>query len=115
MYFLPRRVPHYPRCISLQRFKFLANRNWRDGVPEAERQTAAEMADTVQFRKDAMLASRDTRKWCLDRCLNTGHCEAVEDILHMSTKEVMNFCTECASLDECELDEQARSAGADNE
>jgi hypothetical protein len=91
------------------------NRNWRGGVPDVERQSAAEMADMVQFRKDTRLASRDTRRWCLDRCLNTGHCDAVEDILDMSTKEVMAFCTECASIDECELDDQARSTAVEDE
>lgn len=108
-------MPHCALCISLQRFKFLANRNWRAGVPDVERQTAAEMADMVQFRKDTRLASRDTRRWCLDRCLNTGHCDAVEDILHMSTKEVMDFCTECASLDECGLEDKAGSAAVEDE
>eukprot|EP00967_Tisochrysis_lutea_P032948 scaffold39048_cov30-Tisochrysis_lutea.AAC.1 len=96
----------------MQREKFLANLNWRAGVPEVDRQTAADMAEMVQERKDMNLAMRDTRRWCVDRCLNTGHCDAVEDILHLSTKEVIQFCTDCAELDGCTIDDREKAHGA---
>ena len=60
---------------------------------------------TVQQRKDKALMERDTRRWCLDRCLATGYCDAIEDLWEMDTMQVKKFCQECASLDECELSE----------
>jgi hypothetical protein len=62
------------------------------------------MEETARTIRDGKLAERDTRKWCLDRCLATGYCDAVEDLLEMTTEQVRKFCEECASLDECELD-----------
>ena len=59
-----------------------------------------------EYKKDLHLATTDTRAWCADRCLATGHCDVVEDLWEMSTKEIMKFCDECADLEGCELDEQ---------
>ena len=54
-----------------ERWKFL-----RDN-PGAEAAEAADnsKANPMQRSKDAQLAERDTRRWCLDRCLSTGYCE----------------------------------------
>jgi len=71
-----------------QRWAFLANRDWRAGVPEIDRERAADLADTMQARKDKKLATNDTKRWCADRCLATGYCDAVEDIMQMTTKQV---------------------------
>lgn len=68
---------------------------------------AEEMKAKAVVARDAKLAERDTRQWCLDRCLATGHCDAVEDLLEMTTLQVKKFCQECASLDECELTEES--------
>jgi hypothetical protein len=70
-------------------------------VLESEMQAKRELMQEVRDRK---LAEKDTRRWCLDRCLATGYCDAVEDLLAMTTAQVKQFCTSCASLeDECEL------------
>ena len=55
--------------------------------------------------KDSHLAHSNTRQWCLDRCISLGYCDAVEDLLKMTTAQVRTFCEECASFDECALDE----------
>ena len=54
-----------------ERWKFL-----RDN-PGAEAAEAADnsKANPMQRSKDARLAERDTRRWCLDRCLSTGYCD----------------------------------------
>ena len=53
-------------------------------------QVAARQAreEAMIASRDAKLAERDTKKWCLERCLATGYCDAVEDILDMSTSQV---------------------------
>lgn len=53
--------------------------------------------------RDKRLAEKDTRKFCLDRCLATGYCDALEDLLKMSTTQVKQFCDKCSHGDECEL------------
>ena len=55
----------------------------------------------MQKVRDASLAKTDTRRWCLDRCLATGYCDTIEDLWEMTTKEVVKFCEQCASADEC--------------
>ena len=37
-----------------------------------------------EYKKDLHLATTDTRAWCADRCLATGHCDVVEDLWEMS-------------------------------
>ena len=49
-----------------------------------------------------MIESGNVRGWCADRCLATGYCDAVEDLLDLTTEQVKQFCNEC-STDECEL------------
>ena len=59
--------------------------------------------DDFQALRDKRLATADTRKFCLDRCLATGYCDALEDLLEMTTMQVKTFCDECGKQDECEL------------
>ena len=64
------------------------------------------MSEPEEFQKlrDERLAKADTRRFCLDRCLATGYCDALEDLLEMSTMQVKKFCDSCSSTDECQLD-----------
>ena len=57
----------------------------------------------LRMLRDAKLAKDDTRRFCLDRCLATGFCDGLEDLLQMSTAQVRQFCESCSSTDECEL------------
>merc|ERR1719506_3603626 len=36
-----------------------------------------EREEAMIAARDAKLAERDTKKWCVDRCLATGYCDAV--------------------------------------
>mmetsp|Transcript_23100 Transcript_23100/g.70976 ORF Transcript_23100/g.70976 Transcript_23100/m.70976 type:complete len:150 (+) Transcript_23100:66-515(+) len=54
------------------------------------------------------LAIEDTAKWCRERCLEGGHCEALEDMCNMSTAQVQSFCKACIleavnTNDECDI------------
>ena len=75
---------------------------------EALKVTVAEGAEDtlspVQKVRDSRLAERDTRAWCLDRCLATGFCDTLEDLWAMNTEQVIAFCEQCAGEDECALD-----------
>jgi hypothetical protein len=63
----------------------------------------AEFPDATRLR-DAKLAQTDTRRFCPDRCLATGYCDALEDLLEMTTTQVQKFCDSCSQGDECVLD-----------
>ena len=54
-----------------ERWKFLRD---NPGMDAAEAADDAK-ANPMQRSKDKRLAERDTRQWCLDRCLATGYCE----------------------------------------
>ena len=54
-----------------ERWKFLRD---NPGMDAAEATDNAK-ANPMQRSKDTRLAERDTRQWCLDRCLATGYCE----------------------------------------
>lgn len=74
----------------------------------AEAQGLAGVGDSdimppMQKARDKALANSDTRAWCVERCLATGHCEVAEDLWELSTEQVVMFCQECASKDGCEL------------
>ena len=71
---------------------------------ELERERASGELNSMQMQKDLRLAERDTRRWCLDRCLSTGYCDVIEDLWSMSTEQVIVFCRSCADADECALD-----------
>ena len=54
--------------------------------------------------RDLRLAKENTHRFCLDRCLATGYCDALEDLLEMSSDQVRQFCDSCTRDDECRLD-----------
>uniref|UniRef100_A0A7S4JUT6 EF-hand domain-containing protein n=1 Tax=Prymnesium polylepis TaxID=72548 RepID=A0A7S4JUT6_9EUKA len=99
--------------ISLDEFKAIANQNEMPDFMSWLGETAARDAghvfedvpeDSWLAQKDALLAQKDTRRFCLDRCLATGYCDALEDFLQMSTVQVRKFCESCSQDDECQLD-----------
>ena len=45
--------------------------------------------------RDERMAKENTRKFCLDRCLATGHQDALEDLSAKTTMQVKKFCDEC--------------------
>ena len=55
-----------------ERWKFLRDNPGMDAAEAADNSKA----NLMQRSKDTRLAERDTRQWCLDRCLATGYCEA---------------------------------------
>ena len=99
--------------ISLDEFMAIADQNETHDMLGAFSSMAARDAghafesvdEPVDFQKnrDVNLAKKDTKKFCLDRCLATGYCDALEDLLEMSTMQVKKFCDKCSSGDECEL------------
>ena len=54
-----------------ERWKFLRDNPGMDAAEAAGDDTV----NAMQRSKDTLLAERDTRQWCLDRCLATGYCE----------------------------------------
>ena len=53
-----------------ERWKFLRDNPGMDAAEAADNAKA----NPMQRSKDTRLAERDTRQWCLDRCLATGYC-----------------------------------------
>lgn len=49
----------------------------------------------IQERKDRKMARENPQKYCADRCLTTGYCDAFEDFFKFSAAEVIEFCNEC--------------------
>jgi len=100
---------HLP-LVSMDRLAEHIQTRWEKLIGHAATERIAEvagsesLAEKMVAARDNKLAVQDTRKWCVDRCLATGYCDAIEDILEMTTAQVHKFCEECASLDECELD-----------
>ena len=54
--------------------------------------TGDQLRTTAQKLRDERLAQDDLSAWCADRCLATGYCDVVEDMLQMTTKQVQAFC-----------------------
>lgn len=83
------------------------DRQWKGIVSESEAMRKARVEDpTLNFvpeEEDKKLAAEDTRAWCAERCLATGHCEVAEDLWQMTTEQVVVFCQECASEEGCQL------------
>jgi hypothetical protein len=86
------------------KWRFLAGEAASQRISEAAAPLADEMV--MQNQKDKVLFERDTRRWCLDRCLATGYCDVVEDLWDLSSEQVVKFCQACAGEDECVLDEE---------
>lgn len=58
--------------------------------------------------KDVKDATTNTAKWCAERCIKEGHCEALEDLHKMSAAQVKSFCQACIlqevnTPDECDI------------
>ena len=49
----------------------------------------------LQEKKDRKLARTNPQRYCADRCLTTGYCDAFEDFFNFSAQEVVQFCKEC--------------------
>ena len=86
-----------------ERWKSMQSARDDPGAEVAKDEKPGEL-NSMELARDKKLAERDTRRWCLDRCMATGYCDAVEDLWEMSSQQVMKFCEQCASEDECELD-----------
>lgn len=55
---------------------------------------------TTQKMRDYRLARTDPARYCADRCLATGFCDAYEEFFEFSAEEVKEFCTECVLSDD---------------
>jgi len=67
----------------------------------------------IQEKKDRKMAREHPQKYCADRCLSTGYCDAFEDFFALSPEEAVGFCTDCVlSEDEepCEIPYEAMDA-----
>mmetsp|Transcript_6642 Transcript_6642/g.9704 ORF Transcript_6642/g.9704 Transcript_6642/m.9704 type:complete len:178 (-) Transcript_6642:29-562(-) len=56
------------------------------------------LAEPVLHRqevRDRKMARRDPQRYCADRCISTGFCDAFEDFFEFSPEEVLDFCTDC--------------------
>ena len=59
--------------------------------------------NSMQMRKDRLLADRSPQAYCADRCVATGNCEVYEDMFHLSPSQVVAFCEECVLSDDEEV------------
>merc|ERR1719473_454697 len=95
--------------ISLQEFVSMASQNMMPSLAEMSMKDNGHIFDDAVEasadgnRRDRHLAATDTKRYCADRCLATGYCDALEDFLSMTTKQVQKFCDKCAGEDECSL------------
>jgi hypothetical protein len=96
--------------VSLEEFRAVAEQNivpsLADMVMRDNNHVFEENGDVfadATYIRDEKLARADTKAWCADRCLATGHCEVLEDFYDMSASQVMTFCENCAGEDECDL------------
>ena len=63
----------------------------------------------VVSRRDTLLAKRNPEKYCMERCVATGHCDVFEDLFDFTPDEVMEFCTDCVLSEEeepCDVPEK---------
>jgi hypothetical protein len=61
-----------------------------------------ELLDGKELRakaKDRQLAQDDPFRYCADRCVATGNCDAFEDIYDLTAFEVLEFCENCVLSD----------------
>ena len=100
-------------AVSMETKLDKAMKNWirqtsaRDNGREEHFVSEDQVYSSMRRMRDEKLAQDDTRAFCLDRCLATGYCDVLEDLLEMTTKQVQRFCDECAGDDECLLPEYA--------
>jgi hypothetical protein len=97
--------------ITLDEFKEMASQNVVPSLAEMSMrdnnhvfEDASEAwEDYATSLRDERMAKANPKKYCVDRCLATGYCEVLEDILDMTTQQVKRFCDNCSGEDECEL------------
>ena len=94
-------------ATDLSRF-YRTHQGWRSGASGLERQAqvGAAASELRVVQRDLKLMESSPHSWCVDRCLATGHCDAAEDMLQLTTKQVIAFCEACGA-EECELPEAA--------
>ena len=94
-------------ATDLSRF-YRTHQGWRSGASGLERQAqvGAAASELRVVQRDLKLMESSPHSWCVDRCLATGHCDAAEDMLQLTTTEVIAFCEACGA-EECELPEAA--------
>jgi len=98
--------------IDLDEFKAMAAQNVMPGMAKIFMQdndhafeaNDEPLYDYARRVRDEKLAQEDTRRFCLDRCLSTGYCDVLEDLLDMTTAQVQKFCDSCSNDDECQLE-----------
>jgi len=64
---------------------------------------------SAEQRRDIRLAKKSPQMYCADRCVSTGHCDVLEDVLEMDAMEVIKFCKDCVlSVEEepCDIPEK---------
>ena len=117
---LGRRAVHHPRVRRVAgevhedgslygRFQFSRD---NPGLEVSQQQASGEL-NFMQYAKDKHLAERDPSRWCKDRCLATGYCEAIEDAWGLTTEDTIQFCKQCAGQDECAIDEYISDPAVD--
>ena len=89
-------------ATDLSRF-YRTHQGWRSGASGLERQVqvGAAASELRVVQRDLKLMESSPHSWCVDRCLATGHCDAAEDMLQLTTTEVIAFCEACGA-EECE-------------
>jgi len=58
--------------------------------------------DYRQHWRDVKMARENPQKYCADRCLATGNCDAYGNFFHLSPQEVMAFCSDCVLAEDGE-------------
>lgn len=64
---------------------------------------------SAEQRRDIRLVKKSPQMYCADRCVSTGHCDVLEDVLEMDAMEVIKFCKDCVlSVEEepCDIPEK---------
>jgi len=94
--------------ISLDEFRVMAEQNVLPSLSDTfmrdmGHEFVANDEDAFVSVRDRKLSQENPKKYCADRCLATGFCDALEDFYDMSTAQVQTFCEKCAGTDECEL------------
>lgn len=90
-------------------------------LPQGYDADESDLAEPVLHRqqvKDRRLARDDPQKYCADRCLSTGYCDAFEDFFEFTPEEVLEFCTDCVlSEDEepCDIPYEAMDKHLESE
>jgi hypothetical protein len=91
-------------AVQSERFDFLSSLSQIAARDNGHTFEVVEENPDFQRIRDERLAKKNTRAYCLDRCLATGYCDVLEDLLTMTTMQVKKFCDSCSGEDECQLE-----------